>query len=138
MNIRSEDGFTVGGTGEPGGAGADAVGPVVSTESVPCVGLVEGLGWATAVGAAGVSAEPVPITVGTAKTGAKSLSAAGKARPRPGHDRRWRRMQNHERRISPKKQKVVNPHVWPVSAKIAITSGCDREPIPDSTFRAGH
>ena len=38
--MRSQDGFTVGGIGEPGEAGADAVGPVVSTASVPCVGLL--------------------------------------------------------------------------------------------------
>ena len=36
----SQDGFTVGGIGEPDEAGADAVGPVVSTASVPCVGLL--------------------------------------------------------------------------------------------------
>ena len=70
--MRSEDGFTVGGAGEPGKAGADAVGPVVSTESVPCVGLLEGVGWATAVAAAGASAEPVPTSVGTANTEARS------------------------------------------------------------------
>ena len=33
--MRSEDGFTVGGAAEPGEAGADAIGAVVSTESVP-------------------------------------------------------------------------------------------------------
>ena len=71
------------GDGEPGEAGADAVGPVVSTESVPCVGLLEGVGWATAVAAAGASAEPAPTSVGLAKTEAKSLSTAGKAHPRP-------------------------------------------------------
>ena len=66
--MRSEDGFTVGGAGEPGEAGADAVGTVVSTESVPWVGLREGVGWATAVSAARASAEPVPTSVDTAKT----------------------------------------------------------------------
>ena len=81
--MRSEDDFTVEGAGEQGEAGADAVGPVVSTESVLCVGLFEGVDWATAVAAAGSSAEPVLTSVGTAKTESKSLSAAGKARPRP-------------------------------------------------------
>ena len=66
--MRSEDGFTVGGAGEPGESGTDAVGPVVSTESVPCVGLLEGVGWATTVAAAGASSEPVPTSVDTAKT----------------------------------------------------------------------
>ena len=84
VEMRSEDGFTVGGAGEPGEAGTDAVGPVVSTESVPCLGLLEGVSWATAVAAAGASAEVVLTSVGTAKTEAKSLSAAGKARPQPG------------------------------------------------------
>ena len=37
--MRSEDGFAVGGAGEPGETGADTVGPAVSTESVPCVEL---------------------------------------------------------------------------------------------------
>ena len=40
VELRSQDGFTVGGIGEPGEAGAGAVGPVVSTESVPFVGLL--------------------------------------------------------------------------------------------------
>ena len=82
--MRSEDGFTVGGAGGPGQAGADAVGPMVSTESFPCVGLLEGVGWATGVAAAGASAGPAPTSVGTAKNGVKSLSAAGKARLRLG------------------------------------------------------
>ena len=82
--MRSEDGFTDWGAGEPGEAGTDAVGPVVSTESVPCVELLEGVGWATVFVAAGASAKPVPTSVGTAKTEAKSLSATGKARPRSG------------------------------------------------------
>ena len=101
----SQDGLTVGGAGEPGEAGADAVGPVVSTESVPCVGLLEGVGWATAVAEAGASAEPVPTSVGTAKIEANRCRLqANPARGR-GSDRRWRRMQKYERRISLKEQK---------------------------------
>ena len=93
----SEDGFTVGGDGVPCEAGTDTVGPVGSTESVPCVGLLEGVGWATAVAAAGASAEPVPTSVGTAKTEANRCRLqANPARDR-GSDRRWRRMQKHER-----------------------------------------
>ena len=80
----SEESFTVGGAGEPGEVGADTVGPVVSTESVPYLGLLEGVSLATAVAAAGASAEPVPTLVGTAKAEAKSLTAGSKARPRPG------------------------------------------------------
>ena len=80
----AEDVFTVWGAREPGEAEANTVGPVVSTESVPCVELLDGVGWATGVAAGGGSAEPVPTSVGTAKTESKSLSAAGKARPRPG------------------------------------------------------
>ena len=83
--MRSEDGFAVGGAGEPGEKGTDTVGPVVSTESVSCVELLEkGVGWATVVAAAGASAKPVPTSVGTAKTEAKAVSAAGKTRPRSG------------------------------------------------------
>ena len=47
-------------------------------------GSAEAPAAATAVAAAGASAEPVPTSVGSAKTEAKSLSAGGKARPRPG------------------------------------------------------
>ena len=83
--MRSEDGFAVGGAGEPGETGADTVGPVVSTESVPCVELLQkGVDWATVVAAAGAYAEPVPTSVGTAKTEAKALSTAEKTRARAG------------------------------------------------------
>ena len=75
----SEDGFAVGGAGEPGETGADTVGPVLSTEAVSCEELLaKRVGWATVVAAAGVSAEPGPTSVGTAKTEAKALSAARK------------------------------------------------------------
>ena len=83
--IRSEGAFAVGGAGDPGEAEADTVGLVVSTESAPCIELFEkGVGWATVVAAAGASAEPVPTSMGTAKTEAKALSSAGKTRLRPG------------------------------------------------------
>ena len=96
--MRSEDGFAVGGAGEPGETGADTVGPVVSTESVPCVELLQkGVDWATVVAAAGAYAEPVPTSVGTAKTEAKALSAEGKPARGRDSDRRWRRSQKHER-----------------------------------------
>ena len=65
-----------GGHGQAGGL--DGVGPL-------CVELLEkGVGWATVVAAAGASAKPVPTSVGTAKTEAKAVSAAGKTRPRSG------------------------------------------------------
>ena len=83
--MRSEGGFAVGGAGEPGETGADTVGPVDTTESVPCVELLEKrAGWATVVATAGASEEPVPTPVGTAKTAAKMVSPAGETRPRPG------------------------------------------------------
>ena len=83
--MRSEGGFAVGDAGEPGEVGADTVVPMVATESVPCVELlVKGIGWATVIAAAGASAESVPTSVGTAKTEAKAVSAAGNIRPRPG------------------------------------------------------
>ena len=133
----SKDGFTVGGIGESGEAGADVVGPVVSTESVPCVGLLEGVGWATAVAAAGASAEPVPTSVGTAKTQRivvgcrQSPPAAGAAIE--GVDGCRNTSDESPRRS----RKVANPHLWPVCAN-AIISGGEREPTQDSTFRAGH
>ena len=40
VEMRSQDGFTVGGIGEPGEAGADAVETTGPTASVPCVGLL--------------------------------------------------------------------------------------------------
>ena len=83
--MRPEHGFAVGSAGEPGETGAGTVGQVVLTESVPCVRLLEkGVGWVTVAAAAGASAEPVPTSVGTAKTEAKAFSVAGKARARPG------------------------------------------------------
>ena len=85
MELRFEGGFPVGGAGEPGETGVDTVGPVVTTESVPREELLEkAVGWAPVVAATGASAESVPISVGTAKTEAKALSAAGKTRPQPG------------------------------------------------------
>ena len=79
--MRSEDGFAAGGTGEPGETGADTFGPVFLTESAPYVELLEKeVGSATVVAAAGASAEPVPTSVGTAKTEEKALSAEGKTR----------------------------------------------------------
>ena len=83
--MRFEGGFTVGGAREPGDAAADTVRSVVTTESDPCVALLEKwVRWATIVAAAGASAESVPISVGTAKTEAKAVSAVSKTRPRPG------------------------------------------------------
>ena len=124
VEMRSADDFTVWDAGEPGETEADAVGPVVSTESVPCVGLLvgllEGVGWATAVTAAEASAEPVPTLVGTAKTEAKSLSAAGKARPPPGQrSTGGDGCKSTSDETLPKSRKVVNPHTLPVCAKIA-------------------
>ena len=82
--MRSEDGFAVRGAGEPGEAEADAVGTVVSTESISCVELLQEVGLATVVATAAASVEPVPTSVGTVKTEAKSLSAEGKVHPWPG------------------------------------------------------
>ena len=74
--MRSGDCVIVRGAGEPGEVEMDAVGPVSSTGSVPCTELREGVAWATDVVVAGASAEPSLAAVGTAKTEAKSLSAA--------------------------------------------------------------
>ena len=55
-----------------------------STESVPCTELREGVGWTTDVVVAEVSAEPSLTAMGTAKTEAKSCSAARETHPRSG------------------------------------------------------
>ena len=135
----SEDGSTVGSAGDPGEAGADAVGTVVSSESVPYAGRFDGVGWETAVAAAGACAEPAPTSEGTAKTERKSLAAAGNARPRPGQrstvatDAKTRATNLPEG-----EEKVVNHHTWPVCAKIAIIGGGERNRTQDSTFRVGY
>ena len=130
METRPEDGLPVGGAGEPGGTGADTVGPAVSTESDPCVELLEkGVGWATVVVAAGASPEPVPTSVGTAKTEVKALSAAGKARPRPGQ------------RSTVATEAETRATKLPEGAgrsSILIRGGGKREPTRDSTNSAGH
>ena len=102
----SEGGFAVGGAGESGETGADTVGPAATTKWVPCVELLErGVGWATVLAAAGASAEPMPASVGTAKTEAKAVSVAGRIRPRPGQRSAVARTPKHEQRMSPKEQK---------------------------------
>ena len=63
---------------------ADTLGAVVAGESVFCVELLDkGVGCATVVAAARASAGPVPLSVGMAKTEAKTVSAAGEIDPRP-------------------------------------------------------
>ena len=132
-----EDGFAVGGAGESGEKGVNTVGPVVSKVSVACVELLEkGVGWETVVAAAGASAEPVPTSVGTAKTEAKSVIGNRKNPPGTaiaGGDGGRNTSDGTPRRS----RKVVNPHTWPVCAKIARFGG-ERESTQDSTFSAGH
>ena len=77
--------------------------------------------------------------MGTAKTGSEivvdcrqSLPAAGIAID--GVDGCRNTSDESPRRS----RKVVNPHMWPVCAKIAVVSGGEREPTQDSTVRAGH
>ena len=65
-------------------AQTDTIKPVVAAESVSCVELLErGIGYAMVVAAARACAEPVPPSIGMAKTEAKTVSAAGKIDPRP-------------------------------------------------------
>ena len=80
--MRSEDFVIVWDAGEPGEL-ETVTGPAGSTESVPCTELLEGFDWATDVVVAGASPEPSLTAVGTAKSEAKSLSAAREAHPRP-------------------------------------------------------
>ena len=82
--MRSEDCIIVWGAGEPSEVETGAVGAAGSTESVLCTELREGVSWTTDVVVAGDSAEPSLTAVDTAKTEAKSLSAACETHPRPG------------------------------------------------------
>ena len=82
--MRSENGFAVWDAGKPGEVEVDTVGPVVSTESVPCVELLEGVGRATVVAATGPSAEPVPTSVGTAKNRSESVVGCRQSPPAAG------------------------------------------------------
>ena len=73
-----------------GGAGllimaeTDTIEPVVAAESASCVERLErGIGSAMVVAAARASAEPVPPSIGMAKTEAKMVSAPGEIDPRP-------------------------------------------------------
>ena len=82
--MRSEGGVADGGAGVPSEAEADTVEPVVAVKSVFCVELLDRkVDCAMIVAAARASAEPVPPSMGMAKTEAKTVSAAGKIDPRP-------------------------------------------------------
>ena len=78
--MRPQGGNAVVGAGSPGGERTDASESVMATELAPC----EGACLATAIAAAGASAEPVPPSEGTPKNEAKAVSAAGKIAPRSG------------------------------------------------------
>ena len=88
MEMRPDGG--VGGVGSPDSEETDAAGSVIAVELAPYkVPVRKGVCWATAVAAAGASADPVPRSEGTAKTEAKAASAAGKIIHGRGGDRRW-------------------------------------------------
>ena len=58
----------------PSKAETDTVEPVVAAESISCVELLDrGVGCAMRVAAARASAEPVPHSMGMAKTEAKTV-----------------------------------------------------------------
>ena len=119
--MQPEGGKAVGGARSLGGA--DVAGSVMEAELTPCVVLVgERTWWAKAVAAAGTSAEPVLPSEGTAKTEAKAgfggmqnCFVAGTAID--GGDG-GRYMSDEPPRRS---RKVVNPHTWPMRAKIVNT-----------------
>ena len=68
----------------PSKAETDTLEPVVSAGAVSCRELRDrGVDCATGVAAAGASAEPVPPSMGMAKTESKTVSAAGETDPRP-------------------------------------------------------
>ena len=69
--------------GVPSKAETDTVEPMVAMESVFYVECLDkGVGWTMGVAAARASAEPVPPSMGMAKTEAKTVSAAGEVDPR--------------------------------------------------------
>ena len=73
--MRFEGGVADGGAGVPSKAEADKAEPVVATESVFCVELLDrGVNCATVVAAARASAERVPLSMGMAKSEAKTVS----------------------------------------------------------------
>ena len=73
--MRFEGGVADGGAGVPSEAEADTVEPVVAVESVFCVELLDGgVDCATVVASARASAEPVPPSMGMAKSEAKTVS----------------------------------------------------------------
>ena len=68
----------------PSKADTDTFEPVVAAESISCVDLLDrGAGCAMGVAAARVFAKPVPPSMGTAETEAKTVSALGEIDPRP-------------------------------------------------------
>ena len=72
-------------------AETDTVERVVAAESVSCVELLDGgIGCAKVVAAARASAEPVPPSMGMAKTEAKTVSAAGSRRARVVQAMDWK------------------------------------------------
>ena len=109
------------------------------TEPVPCVELFyKDVGWATVVAAGVISAEPVPTSVGTAKTDAKALSAAGKTRPRPGQ--RSTVATEAETRPTKLPEGAERSSILirgPCVRKITKIYGGEREPTQDSTCSAG-
>ena len=135
--MRSEDGFAVGGAREPGEAEANAVGPTVPTASVSCVERLDGVGDGRR-GNRGFSGARADLG-GYDKTRSESVigcrqspRAAGTAID--GGDR-GRNTGDETPRMS---RNVVNPHTWPVCAKIAKIGGGERDPTQDSTFSAGY
>ena len=104
VKMRPEGGKIFRAIGLPGGEGADAAGSVSTTESSPCKVLVgRGARWETLVAAAGASAES--WSPRTTKTEAKAGLAVNKKNSGEDDNRRWRRKQIHQRRISPKEQR---------------------------------
>ena len=86
----------------PSKAETDTVEPVVAAKSISCVELLDReISCVMGVAAARAFAQPVPPSMGMAKTEAQTASAAGEIDPRPVQPSVVRRRQKHERRISP-------------------------------------
>ena len=125
VEMRPQGGKAIGSTGSPSGEEVDAAGSVIAVDSAPCEVLVgEGACWAIAVAAAGGSAEPCRSQRARRNRnegGRQKFSVAGTAVDGVDGVR-------HTRDEFPRTSiKVVNPHTWPVRAKVTKIRRRERE-----------
>ena len=124
VEMRPEGGKTFRGTGLPCRKGADAARSEIAVESSPSkVPVGRGARWATIVSAARASAEPWSPPEGTTKPEAKAGLAVGEEKNKLGRQSTVAKEAGTRDESPQRSRKVVNPHTWPVCAKIAKTRG---------------